>query len=431
MNWSKLPDVAAVGLLAWAFASVARRNNNHVYGLWLTGWLFIVLHFVAFIFLPAAGILGNIALIAGLASLTWAGILFMWASVPYREEKSSLRMVVVLLATNLFYITAVVLSAPRWQLNLTAALLGIGPVSLALASWRQFTHVLRWNIAGCYAGLSAFILLVQRKPDFDANITINGVLFTVFFGCCLHFWYMYRRPTAGAYITICGFLTWASVFIFSPLQQAYLPNVHIESEVWNLPKYVVAVGMILLVLEEQIEHNKHLALHDALTGLPNRRLFQDRLINALERARRTKGQAALLVLDLDRFKQVNDSLGHHVGDLLLQQVAAIFTARVRRSDTVARTGGDEFSIILEGPTSRLDATQVGASLQDLLRKPMQLDGRVVKIGASLGLAMFPDDASDQESLCIAADLRMYENKRAGSSRGNARVGAKYPVSGHS
>jgi diguanylate cyclase (GGDEF)-like protein len=191
----------------------------------------------------------------------------------------------------------------------------------------------------------------------------------------------------------------------------FFPQTHVEGEVWNLPKYVVAVGMILLLLEEQIGHNEHLALHDMLTGLPNRRLFQDRLASAVERARRTGTQAALLVLDLDRFKQVNDTLGHHMGDLLLQQVASVFSSRVRRSDTVARTGGDEFSVILEGPTTREEALHVGRSLQELVRQPIQLEHRSVRVGASLGIAIFPDDAPTLEALCIMADQRMYDNKR--------------------
>ena len=147
------------------------------------------------------------------------------------------------------------------------------------------------------------------------------MFFTVYFGCCIHFWYAYRRATAGAFITIAGFFAWASVFVVGPLIVALFPNVHLESEVWNLPKYVVAVGMILLLLEDQIEHNKYLALHDELTGLPNRRLFQDRLASALERARRTGSQAALLLVDLDHFKQVNDTVGHHIGDVLLKRVS--------------------------------------------------------------------------------------------------------------
>jgi diguanylate cyclase (GGDEF)-like protein len=182
--------------------------------------------------------------------------------------------------------------------------------------------------------------------------------------------------------------------------------------------------MILLLLEDQIEHNKYLALHDELTGLANRRLFQDRLATALERSRRTQTQTALLLIDLDRFKHVNDTLGHYVGDLLLQHVGNAFTGRVRRSDTVARTGGDEFAIILEDPTSRADALRVGESLLQLLDHPIDLDRHTVQIGASLGVAIFPEDAGDGESLRITADLRMYEHKNRKRSQSEDPVGAQ-------
>jgi diguanylate cyclase (GGDEF)-like protein len=120
----------------------------------------------------------------------------------------------------------------------------------------------------------------------------------------------------------------------------------------------------------------------------------------------------LLVLDLDHFKEVNDTQGHHIGDLLLQQVAARFSGRVRRSDTVARTGGDEFSIILEEPITRQQAEAVGNTLLQLLNEPIQLNGEnSARIGASVGVAIFPEDAHDSESLFIAADQRMYNSKR--------------------
>ena len=195
------------------------------------------------------------------------------------------------------------------------------------------------------------------------------------------------------------------------MMRAFQPQVHIESEVWNLPKFVVAIGMMLLLLEDQIEHNKHLALHDPLTGLPNRRLFKDRMAIAVERSRRTGTKMALLVIDLNDFKQVNDTMGHHVGDLVLQRVASTFAERVRRSDTVSRTGGDEFSVILEEPTNREDAEFVGRSLQELLNEPLDIEGRKVSVGASVGIAVFPADASDTESLCIAADMKMYGEKK--------------------
>jgi diguanylate cyclase (GGDEF)-like protein len=184
--------------------------------------------------------------------------------------------------------------------------------------------------------------------------------------------------------------------------------------------------MILLLLEDQIETNRHLALHDYLTGLPNRRLFQDRLASALERARRTDTQAALLVVDLDHFKEVNDTQGHHIGDLLLQQVGSKFAGRVRRSDTVARTGGDEFSIILEEPISREQAEFVGVSLIELLKEPIHLNGGyAARIGASVGVAVFPEDAHDAESLFIAADQRMYNSKHI------PRVsGVREPIANH-
>ncbi len=415
MDWSKLPDLAAVTLLATAFAAAARRSQASVSGLWLTGWMMIALHFAAFIFAPAAGDLGTIASFVGVGALTWAGVLFMWASIPYRRSGSSLWMLVIMLGTNTLYIALIMMNpTPYWALIPAAALFGALPLGLTLLNLRRNKHPLRWMLVSLYSALSVFLLVFQTRNGNGLNIALNAVLFTVYFGCCLHFLHAYRRPTAGAFITIAGFLGWAAVFVAAPSMGSILPNLHLESEVWNLPKYVVAVGMILLLLEEQIEHNKYLALHDELTGLPNRRLFQDRLASALERARRAGSRTALLLVDLDQFKHVNDTLGHHVGDLLLKRVGTVFCDRVRRSDTVARTGGDEFSVILDDPISREDAERVANSLMGLLDEPFDMDNQRLRIGASVGIAVFPEDASDAEGLCIAADLRMYDFKhRAG------------------
>ncbi len=411
MDWGKLPDLAAVTLLAIAFAAVARRSQASVSTLWLTGWMMIALHFAAFIFVPVPGRLGAFAGFLGVAALVWAGVLFMWASVPYRKKGSSLLMLAAVLGTNSLYIAIILMDpTPYWALTAVAVLFGVLPAGIGLISLREDSHPLRWTLVGLYLALSIFLLAIQRRPGNGLSLALNGVLFTVYLGCCLHFLYAYRKRTAGAFVTIAGFVGWAAVFAIAPCLGTVLPDLHVESEVWNLPKYVVAVGMILLLLEEQIEHNKYLALHDELTGLPNRRLFQDRLSSSLERARRTGSHTALLLVDLDHFKQVNDTLGHHVGDQLLKRVGAVFTDRVRRSDTVARTGGDEFSVILDDPISRLDAERVGASLIDMLGEPFVMGDQTLRIGASIGIALFPEDAADGEGLCIAADLRMYDFK---------------------
>ena len=413
MEWSKLPDLLAVGLLTSAFASVARRGQWSPSGLWLTGWVMIVLHFAAALITNAPGHWGDLATFICLASLVWGGVIFMWASVPYRRRKSSRWMLAVLLCTSTLYLGLLIIDPiARWAQNPVAVLIGALPLAITLIDLSRFIHPLRWTVAALFGTLSVFLATFQHRPENGPTLALNALFFTVYFGCSIHFWYAYRRATAGAFIAIAGFFAWAGVFVAAPFMAAFIPTLHIENEVWNLPKYIVAVGMILLLLESQIEHNKYLALHDELTGLPNRRLFQDRLAIALERARRTGTQTALLVIDLDRFKQVNDSVGHHAGDQVLKCVGDLFLGRVRRSDTVARTGGDEFSLILEEPISREDALSVARSITQLLETPLNLGGEAVRVGASVGVAIFPEDAADAESLCIAADRRMYEGKHS-------------------
>lgn len=413
MDWSKLPDLGAVALLTIAFASVARHGRTSVSGVWLVGWLMIALHFAASAFVPAPGIWGDLAFFIGIASLAAAGVLFMWASVPYRAQISSQWMLSALLGTYTLYLGLLVINpVASWALTPAAVLIGTLPIAVALSSLFRFKHPLRWAIVILNTCLSVFLVMFQHRPANGTDLALNAVFFTIYLGCGIHFWYAYRRATAGALITIAGFFAWAAVFAVGPIIFAFFPDIHLENEVWNLPKYIVAVGMILLLLEDQLEHSKYQALHDDLTGLPNRRLFQDRLASAIERARRTGAQAALLLVDLDHFKQVNDTVGHHAGDELLRHVGNLFTGRVRRSDTVARTGGDEFSLILEEPMSRADAVRVGQTLMQLLDVPFEFEGHSVRVGASVGIAVFPDDASDAESLCIAADLRMYAGKNA-------------------
>lgn len=371
----------------------------------------IALHFAAALFASVSGETGAIAGFVNLSSLVWAGMLFNWAAEPGRTKRSSLWILIAMMGANSYYLALISFDpADRVARAVAAATLGVLPLALALIGIRGKKHSLRWATVALYGILSAYLLILQSLPEKGTLLAVNGLLFTVFFSCCAHFWIACRRRTAGALVTIAGFLSWSAVFIIAPGIQSFLPGLHFESEVWNLPLYIVAIGMILLLLEEQIEHSEYLALHDELTGLPNRRLFQDRLNSALERARRTNTRTALLLVDLDHFKQVNDTHGHHAGDCVLKHVGNVFLARVRRSDTVARTGGDEFAVILNEPITRTDAENVAHSLVDLLNEPMLFGDRKMRVGASVGMALFPDDAADAEGLCIAADLQMYDSK---------------------
>jgi diguanylate cyclase len=156
----------------------------------------------------------------------------------------------------------------------------------------------------------------------------------------------------------------------------------------------------------------HQAFHDALTGLANRALFRDRLDHALALHQRDGGGLAVLFLDLDDFKAVNDRFGHSAGDRLLREAADRLTGGVRSGDTVARLGGDEFAVLLEGPG---DAEETADKLLDTLRRPYELQGRAVTVGASIGYADVADYPASAEELIRRADAAMYAGKRAGKN----------------
>jgi diguanylate cyclase (GGDEF)-like protein/PAS domain S-box-containing protein len=160
--------------------------------------------------------------------------------------------------------------------------------------------------------------------------------------------------------------------------------------------------------EQSLEYQ---ASHDALTDLPNRALLQERLQRAVFVAHSGNKPLAVFLLDLDRFKQVNDTYGHHHGDLLLQQVAARLHTVLRDSDTVARVGGDEFAMLLPG-TAEAGAVIVAKKILCTLQQPFVVEGRMLEIGGSIGIAMYPDHGEDAESLMHSADVAMYVAKRA-------------------
>lgn len=160
-------------------------------------------------------------------------------------------------------------------------------------------------------------------------------------------------------------------------------------------------------------HIRHLARHDALTGLPNRSFLAERLEGMLALARRHDVAAAILFIDLDNFKTVNDSLGHHAGDQLLREVAARLKGALREADLVARLGGDEFLVALAELGSADDATQVAAKLLEVIGMPIEVDGQAVTVTPSIGISLFPRDGSAVDDLIRHADAAMYCAKEGG------------------
>ena len=167
-------------------------------------------------------------------------------------------------------------------------------------------------------------------------------------------------------------------------------------------------------LRRQAEETRHQALHDALTQLPNRRLFHDRVTQALLTARRTNGSVGVMVMDLNRFKEINDTLGHHCGDLLLQEVSERLQGTLRESDSIARLGGDEFALLLPTVADEDAATQVAARVGEALKQPFTLEGLTIDVGGSIGIALSPHHGDDVNVLLQRADVAMYAAKEARS-----------------
>lgn len=185
--------------------------------------------------------------------------------------------------------------------------------------------------------------------------------------------------------------------------------------------FAMALGVVIWMLEEErraardfAERIEELAYHDALTGLPNRQLFLDHLNLAISQARRGQHRLAVYFFDLDRFKVINDSLGHSVGDRLLQVVAHRVRAALRDHDTVARMGGDEFTLLTPVVRSADDAAHVALKVQEAIRQPVVIDGRELFVTASLGISVYPDDGDSADALLKNADTAMYRAKAGGA-----------------
>jgi diguanylate cyclase (GGDEF)-like protein/PAS domain S-box-containing protein len=165
-------------------------------------------------------------------------------------------------------------------------------------------------------------------------------------------------------------------------------------------------------VKNQFTMLRHQAMHDALTGLPNRTMLFDRLDRAIDEARRARSSMALLLMDLDRFKEVNDTFGHHFGDVLLKAVAFRLTNQLTSTDMVARLGGDEFAIVLADAVDLRNVAMGARRILNTLQQPFVVDGQVLEVGASIGIALYPTHGTDARTLLRRADVAMYAAKQS-------------------
>jgi diguanylate cyclase (GGDEF)-like protein len=410
MNLQALPDIAGMVILMGVLDWLRRKHRDASVDLWILGLAFILLEAIAVAIMHGSQAFSRAAHAVALDSYLLAAVTFGWAA---REDllpgPSALPLflppAVPLLAMTTIYglgfpvgtayidIAGVslvlgviyILFFVRGSWGFRARLATIHLVIWAPMTWMAARGQLRWLI---YWGLACLYLLVA-----------------------LSFRKRVRRGGIGGIVIVIGFVVWAGCFLAHPVVRDLTFYNAIVSEVWTMQKFFVTIGMLLVLLEDQTTRLEKEAMHDPLTGLPNRRLFDDRLVQALERARRTGKSAAVFVVDLNDFKLVNDTLGHRTGDLVLMRTGTFLKSKIRGSDTLARCGGDEFNVIVNDLTRAEDCERIAEALRGAVAAVDVPVGAKIPLSASVGYAVFPDDVSDPGELCELADVRMYKDKR--------------------
>ncbi|WP_260704966.1 GGDEF domain-containing protein [Edaphobacter flagellatus] len=405
MNYSFLPDLSALAILIAILLLMRRRHPQEQADIWIAGLLITLVESMAHIFYAQNGLPATILHIVVLDCYLLAGMVFTWDSrkhpIPARTRFLYLALNgLPLLAINTTYglhIFKGVAYYPWVALGIIIAIASsillrrpqrVTIIHLAgwitiglLAYYGQYRDAVYWSLAGVY--LIAGLKFRRRLPG---------------------------RST-GRLAILTGFFIWAICFFIHPFIVPYRYVADIASHVWNMQKSLISIGMILVMLEEQVSNNRWLALHDELTGLANRRAFENHLTAALDRCRRAESILAVFMCDLDGFKQINDTYGHEAGDQLLRHVASNLREQLHGFDSLARLGGDEFTLVTCNSGHTHSIEELSETIRQTIELPFVFDGNILQVSASIGIALYPEDAADPTRLLRIADLRMYSLKQ--------------------
>jgi diguanylate cyclase (GGDEF)-like protein len=410
VNFSVLPDFVAIGGLIAVFWTFLRRTRHSRLNFWLVGWVLLLVHIVALFVAQNTAGSANGAYSVAVAMLVITANAFIWAGGDQLDVGwRNLSIVVFSAVPDVALLSCIVYDIRAVWLYGALTLMGAGSTLWMMRAWHGAGDqpTLRWRTSLVLAAYSVQgALLAFHQPD----ETQTWMLAWHYLAVAAFYRISASGPSASVRFTMISFIAWAFVFPVSDLMAVLWPHAHVDAEVWNLPKFLVATGMTFTLLEDQLAKAEHASLHDELTGLPNRRMLARRLQEMMDQAKSAGTLAALVVIDLDGFKEINDTLGHAAGDEVLRWAARQFRAQLSPQHVLARLGGDEFAVVLADVPNREAAHQAAQNLRRALDAGMVILGRRLAIGASVGFSMYPHESDDADRLYAIADRAMYDRK---------------------
>lgn len=430
MSYLLLPDLVAILWMAVVLSHLRSRHTTDFLHLWISGLALIVIEGIARILysMPMSVTAHNIVHIIALDGYYLAGVAFFQSATgQLRYLRNSNPYLLLCILPNVALITLYGAGFTSRPLFLGIGLIGlIASLSAAILFRRPTIHIF------CHLVLWLPALMASFRGDFRSVTYL--LLFNAYAATAIAFSFTLPRERWGRAVVIAGFALWSICFVTHPWIAGHHASwVPMAAKIWDLQKFLVTFGLLIVTLEEDSAAKEHEALHDILTGLPNRRLFHDRIEQAVAHSKRKYSRIVLFNIDLDNFKEVNDRWGHDAGDALLQEIAIRLASVTRQIDTLARMGGDEFNLLIHDFLPAADNTR-GSNAADVLgrclavmesfrhaveRAPFeyQVDGTTVQIQPflSIGSAIYPDQADTLDAFCRLADQNMYADKRRRAS----------------
>jgi diguanylate cyclase (GGDEF)-like protein/PAS domain S-box-containing protein len=530
-------EIMILGLLVFLFGAVSRMRPDDRLRCWVAGWLCILVRFASQLWTPSTIGLHNLQMCISMGALAQAGIFFTVSVVIQTEgRKVGLRLGTFLTVSTLLCISVAVIGM-RSALPLPIlVVVRLGCAIAMAARVRRNRCVVASTIV--FTSLIAGVWMLHGLVHGHPEVVIHALLSEIYLIAAVDFWHSGWQRSLGLKTVVSGMVIWSAVSSAIFLVHNLCHTSSLDFQIWNIPKFWVAVGMILVVMEEDarsaraltdeyrllFESNPHplwifdaetlrflsvnhaaldrlgyprdeflllkltdiLALetsaqallgltspaalhskptrylrrddraismevtayntffegklcrfvlaidvterealeqelvhqkeHDALTGLPNRHLFQEQLTWSVRHTIEAEESLAVLALDIHRFKRINDTYGHRIGDECIKHIAGMIRSHVRSMDVVARTGADEFAVILKGFTSANIAEKLAVGLRQLFEKPLLIQGYKIQVSFNMGLAICPEDGTDAIALWRGAERALRQAQIAGGGQ---------------